>query len=103
MSGVPGNRGPQISPEKMNDVSYQAPRGIQSAIPGPAWFCGSWIAEQGCPAPPAHETIGFSPTHRFFDLCSNITFASAYSVARSKLGVLSGAISLKPTYMMQSK
>ena len=33
------------------------------------------------------------PCSRCPCLCSNITFASAYSVARSKLGVLSGAMS----------
>ena len=36
-------------------------------------------------------------------LASNIAFASAYSAATSKLGVSSGAMSLNPTYMMQSK
>ena len=36
-------------------------------------------------------------------LCSSIAFASVYSVARSKLGALSGEISLEPTYMMQSR
>ena len=39
----------------------------------------------------------------FLCLRSNIAFASVYSVARSKLGVLSGEISLEPTYMMLTK
>ena len=39
----------------------------------------------------------------FLCLRSNIAFASSCSVAKTKLGVLWGAINLEPTYMMQSK